>query len=84
MILKLELKTFLLVQFCISAPALHVSNRTLGPSEHLVTLDVLGSGRESIVVDLQDDNHINLEENINKVEPHECPPCLCLLDNARD
>ena len=53
-----------------------VSNRTTRNARDLVTLDVLGDGRNSLVLDLDPD----LDEDI-QIETHECPPCLCLLDN---
>ena len=79
---KFELQTFLWLQFALLSLGLHVNNRTL-KKETLVTLDVLGSRRDRIVVDLESDRDSHVEEGI-QIETHECPPCLCLLDNDRD
>ena len=79
---KFELQTFLWLQCALLSLGLHVNNRTL-KKETLVTLDVLGSGRDRIVVDLESDRDSHVEEEI-QIETHECPPCLCLLDNDRD
>ena len=79
---KFELQTFLWLQCALLSLGLHVNNRTL-KKETLVTLDVLGSPRDRIVVDLESDRDSNVEEEI-QIETHECPPCLCLLDNDRD
>ena len=79
---KFEFQTFLSLQCVLVSLGLHVNNRTLG-SDQLVTLDVLGSPRDSIVVDLETDHGNHIEEEI-QIETHECPPCLCLLDNDRD
>ena len=53
-----------------------VSNRTARNARDLVTLDIVGDGRNELVFDLVP----NTEEDI-QIETHECPPCLCLLDN---
>jgi len=53
-----------------------VSNRTARNARDLVTLDIVGDGRNELVFDLVP----NVEEDI-QIETHECPPCLCLLDN---
>ena len=79
---KFELQTFLWLQCALLSLGLHVNNRTL-KKETLVTLDVLGSPRDRIVVDLESDRDSHVEEEI-QIETHECPPCLCLLDNDRD
>ena len=47
-----------------------------------MSLDVLGDGKDSLVVEIDNDlDHVG--EEVER-EPHECPPCLCLLDNTRD
>ena len=53
-----------------------VSNRTARNARDLVTLDIVGDGRNELVFDLVP----NVEEDI-QIETHECPPCLCLLDH---
>ena len=53
-----------------------VSNRTTRNARDLVTLDVVGDGRNGLVFDLVPDSHKDIQ-----IETHECPPCLCLLDN---
>ena len=53
-----------------------VSNRTTRNARDLVTLDVLGDGRNSLVLDFEP----NSGEEI-QIETHECPPCLCLLND---
>ena len=53
-----------------------VSNRTARNPRDLVTLDVLGDGQNGLVFDLVPD----IDEDI-QIETHECPPCLCLMDN---
>eukprot|EP00090_Calanus_glacialis_P001950 TRINITY_DN11456_c0_g1_i3.p1 TRINITY_DN11456_c0_g1~~TRINITY_DN11456_c0_g1_i3.p1 ORF type:complete len:946 (-),score=146.68 TRINITY_DN11456_c0_g1_i3:85-2922(-) len=53
-----------------------VSNRTTRNARDLVTLDVLGDGRNGMVFDLVSD----MDKDIT-IDTHECPPCLCLLDN---
>ena len=81
MIFKLQYKTISILLLSVVTHGLHITNRTL-KTEQLVTLDILGSDRDFVVdIETDHDNHIN--EDI-QIETHECPPCLCLLDNDRD
>ena len=67
-------KYMIIVTLAVSGDGF-VSNRTTRNARDLVTLDVLGDGRNGMVFDLVSD----MDKDIT-IDTHECPPCLCLLE----